>query len=94
MDPHWTEYVAAFGGLAGVALAGVAAWFAWKSRADAKRAASAADRTATAAEDEAKVSRELVGMQRTDHEAFMQERRRAPQLDVTCAVRNTRIAER
>jgi hypothetical protein len=75
-DPHWVEYVAAFGGLAGVALALVAAWFAWKS-------GSAAERTAAAAEEESRVSRELLSMQRHEHAAFMEDRARVPRLEVS-----------
>jgi hypothetical protein len=85
-DPHWIEYVGAFGGLAGVALAMVAAWFAWKSGAEAKRTADAAERTASAAEDESRVSRELIEIQRAEHAAFIEERARAPQLTARCRV--------
>jgi hypothetical protein len=50
-DPHWIEYVAAFGGLAGVALALVAALYA-------KRSADATDEAVSLARDEVEMTRE------------------------------------
>jgi hypothetical protein len=85
-DPHWVDYVGALGGFAGVVLASVAAWFARASGREAQRTADAAERTAVAAEEESKVSRELVEIQRSEHAAFLEDRARAPALNVTCGV--------
>ena len=66
-DPHWVEYVAAFGGLAGVALALVAALYA-------KRSADSTDQAVSLARDE-------VGMARTEHEEFLRQLRRGRGFD-------------
>jgi hypothetical protein len=58
-DPHWIEYLGALGGLAGVLLALVAAWYA-------KRSADSADKALALARDE-------VGMARTEHQEFLRQ---------------------
>jgi hypothetical protein len=60
-DPHWIEYVAAFGGLAGVALALVAALYA-------KRSADSTDQAVQLARDEVQMARE-------EHNEFLRELR-------------------
>src|SRR5688572_280259 len=56
-DPHWIEYVAAIGGLAGVVLALVAAGYS-------KRSADRADEAVALAHDE-------VDIAKTEHEVFL-----------------------
>ena len=46
VSKDWLDYVEAFGGVLSLVIAGVAAWFAWRSGKDSKQSADAAERTA------------------------------------------------
>jgi hypothetical protein len=56
----WLDYVEVFSGLGSLALAILAAWFAWRSAGESSRSASAAEHTAKAAAEEAVLSRQMV----------------------------------
>lgn len=82
--PDCLDYVEAFGALGSLALALVAAWFAWKSAHDSGRSASAAEATANAAAEEAVLSRQMVERleEQLDIERELQEERaRRPVLE-------------
>jgi hypothetical protein len=56
----WLDYAEAAGALVSLLLAGIAAAFAWRSASDSNRSAVAAEQTAAAAAEEAKLSRQMV----------------------------------
>ena len=64
----WLDYVQAFGGVAAVVIAIVAAWFAAKSARDASRSSEAAGRTADAAERTADAAEETAEASKVETE--------------------------
>jgi hypothetical protein len=56
----WLDYAEAIGAGASLLLAGIAAWFAWRSANDSARSSAAAELTAKAAAEQAELSRQMV----------------------------------
>lgn len=84
----WLDYLAIFSGVGSLALAGVAALVAVRSKRDAERSADAAERTAKSAAATAVLTEQMeqrgveqLHIMRTEHQAFMDERRRRPQIE-------------
>ena len=83
--PLWTDYVAAFGTLVGIVIAGIALLMAKRSAADATRSAKAAEDTARAAEGIGKASTstlqaatEQLRLATLEHERLETDRARRP----------------
>ncbi|GEM_PF-3950523 len=83
----WLDYVEAIGALGSLLLAAIAAVFAWRSANDSSRSADAAEETATAATEEASLSRQMVKrleeqleIERATRAELEQERGRRPVL--------------
>jgi hypothetical protein len=83
----WLDYVEAIGAGGSLLLAGIAAWFAWRSAGDSSRSAAAAELTAEAATEEATLSRQMVNrieeqleIERAERTEREQERSRRPSL--------------
>jgi hypothetical protein len=84
----WLDYVEAIGAAGSLLLAGIAAWFAWRSAGDSSRSATAAELTAKAATEEANLSRQMVSrieeqleIERAERAERERERQRKPSLD-------------
>ncbi|MEK6327293.1 MAG: hypothetical protein AABM66_07185 [Actinomycetota bacterium] len=80
----WLDYAQALGAIGALVLAIVAAVFARSSAKDANRSAEAAERTAQAAEQTAEVQRE-------QHEAFMEDRRQRPEVEMSLDVGEMKV---
>ena len=84
----WLDYVAAFAGAGSLVLAAIAALIAVRSKRDAERSADAAERIAKSAASTAELTEQMeqrgaeqLRIMRTEHEAFMAEQQRAPQVE-------------